>query len=202
MFYELRRPKPEIPNFYRGILLAKSILDQSDPGFRYWDPGNVQVTRAWTGMSTCIAFGGIIFETMSVLMPFNPKDRNYAWLLWGSKKEVHTIDAIGLSPKLLHIFAQITRLCGQMQETPNSIVIPLGATRIMENLNSFRQRSDLSEGYATAAELLASCELDEDGLVSSPAKVTELSGECWVCAAKIYLHCRFFRSVQRSHPGS
>ena len=91
------------------------------------------------------------------------------------------------------VFSQITRLCAQIKATPDSIVIPLGATRIRKNLSTFRQRSDISEGCGTTAELLGSCKLEDDGKVSSPVKVIELSGECWLCAARIYLDCRFFR---------
>jgi len=40
--------------------------------------------------------------------------------------------------------------------------------------------------------------LGEDGLVDSDVKVTELSGDAWVQAARLYLHCRFFR-LPRSH---
>ncbi|KAL2417897.1 hypothetical protein ABEF95_005553 [Exophiala dermatitidis] len=82
-----------------------------------------------------------------------------------------------LSPKLMHIFVQITRLCAQLQESPDSVVIPMGAAKIQEMLETFRQRLQLSEGYASVLELLESCQLGDDGKVSSPTKVTELSGE-------------------------
>lgn len=145
-------------------------------------------------MSACVAVGCILPEMMSPLLPSNSTDRNYSWLLGGTRKEAHTIyGAKGLSPKLIHTFAQITRLCVEMKESPESIIIPMAATKIKDILDSFRQRSELSEGYATTAALLESCKLDENGKVFTPIKVTELSGEAWLCAAKIYLHCRFFR---------
>jgi Fungal specific transcription factor domain len=133
---------------------------------------------------------------MTPLTSLLPNERNYSWLLWGTEKEVHTIHgATGLSPKLLHTFAQITRLCEQMSKTPESLILPMGAKKIRKLLENFRQRSELSEGYETTSALMASCEdgLDENGKVTEAKKVTELTGECWVCAAKIYLHCRFFR---------
>ncbi|EXJ92219.1 hypothetical protein A1O3_00769 [Capronia epimyces CBS 606.96] len=200
IIWELRRPKSEIPNFIRGLHLAKRLLDHSDPGYRYWKATNVQSTKSWAGLSMVVAVGCILPELMSPLLPTNPKDSNYSWLLWGTKKEVHTIYGCkGLSPKLIHIFAQITRLCAQLKESPDSVIVPMGAAKIQEILESFRQRSRLSEGYPTTQELLDSCELDEDGKVNSATKVTELSGECWVYTAKIYLQCRFFRKP-RSHP--
>lgn len=75
------------------------------------------------------------------------------------------------------------------------MIIPMAVNKILDILGNFRQRSELSEGYGTAANLLKSCdaELDENEKVTTARKVTELTGECWVCAAKLYLHCRFFR---------
>lgn len=129
-------------------------------------------------------------ESLSTL----PGSHKFSWLLWGTKEEVHTIHGVtGLSPKLLHIFAQITRLCYLLESSPSSMIIKLGADKIHEILKSFRQRSELSEGYPSTDALLESCVLDENGKVTSATKITELTGECWVCAARIYLQCRFFR---------
>ena len=44
-------------------------------------------------------------------------DRMYSWLLEGTEREVRKIhDATGLSPKLLHTFAQITHLAARLME--------------------------------------------------------------------------------------
>ena len=48
-----------------------------------------------------------------------------------------------------------------------------------------------------AQELLDSCKLDEDGKVTTEAKVTELIAESYVAAAQIYLQCRLFRYALR-----
>lgn len=69
--------------------------------------------------------------------------------------------------------------------------------KIEEILTNFRQWSEVSDGYANPEELLNSCELDEDGNVYSVAKITELTGQTWVSAAQIYLHCRLFRQVHQ-----
>lgn len=79
-----------------------------------------------------------------------------------------------------------------ISQSPSSTILPIGALKLEERLTNFRQWSDLSPGYATTKELLESCEF-EDGLVTCPAKVTDLTGESWVAAAQIYLQCRFFR---------
>lgn len=77
---------------------------------------------------------------------------------------------------------------------PDSKVIPLFADEIKRRLNKFRQWSELdTEGYENVTALLASCTLDDDGLVQNHATVTNLTGETWVQGAKIYLYCRFYR---------
>ena len=51
--------------------------------------------------------------------PLNSKDADstYGWLLEGTEQEVRRIHGItGLSPKLLHTYAQITRLTARINE--------------------------------------------------------------------------------------
>lgn len=71
---------------------------------------------------------------------------------------------------------------------------PIYAAKVIsKGLKTFHQWSELSEGYPSAEELLRSCDLDENGKVQTATKVTELTGETWVAAAQIYLHCRLLR---------
>ncbi|PGH08398.1 hypothetical protein GX51_01224 [Blastomyces parvus] len=197
--WELRKPKGETPNWYKGAHLAKAILDHSDPGYRYWKATNVHCDKAWLANANWASLACVLAEPVTPLQ-LRENDRHFGWLLEGTEREVRTIHgSTGLSPKLLHIFAQVTHLSARMMKNPQSIVTPIGALKIEEMLHNFRQRSELSEGYATTAALLESCVLDADGKVNTATKVTELTGETWVCAAKIYLHCRFFRKP-RCHP--
>lgn len=84
--------------------------------------------------------------------------------------------------------------CLRSLQDPDSKIIPLFAEEIKRRLNRFRQWSELdTDGYDDVTALLVSCTLDDDGLVQSHATVTNLTGETWVQAAKIYLYCRFFR---------
>ncbi|KAH0559375.1 hypothetical protein GP486_004109 [Trichoglossum hirsutum] len=190
--YELRRPKDLEPRWRGGAAIAKSILDSSDPGYRYWNPVNVQSTSARVSNANRVAYVDILAQPVTPLK-IEDTDRLYSWLLTGTEKEIRKIHGgTGLCPKLLHILAQITHFSARMREvkTPDSIIIPLGAEKIEKILDGFRQWSDLSEGYASVEALLDSC---GEGKVECPTKITELTGEAWVAAAQIYLHCRFYR---------
>ena len=79
------------------------------------------------------------------------------------------------------------------QQTPDSPIIPFGATKLDDILTKLHQWSELSPGYISPSVLLESCVLDADGKVFTASKVTELTGEAWRSAAQIYLHCRFYR---------
>jgi hypothetical protein len=78
-------------------------------------------------------------------------------------------------------------------QDPTSIVIPKAGEILVANLTNFRQWSDLSEGFETSEGLMESCELNEDGKVSDPIKVVELTAEAYLASAQIYLQCRLFR---------
>ena len=69
----------------------------------------------------------------------------------------------------------------------------LGAQTLERRLAGLRQWSDLSQGFASVEELMEACQLDENGKVDSPVRVTELIAETYVSAADIYLQCRVFR---------
>ncbi|KAF7550309.1 hypothetical protein G7Z17_g5794 [Cylindrodendrum hubeiense] len=60
-------------------------------------------------------------------------------------------------------------------------------------LTNFWQWSDLSEGHATAEEMLQRLSIGSKGKVDNPIHVTEIIAEGYVAAAQIYLQCRVFR---------
>lgn len=72
-------------------------------------------------------------------------------------------------------------------------MVRLAARRLANRLATFWQWSTLSEGHRTYEEIMASWKLGEDGTVTDPAAVTELTAYAWVPAADIYLHCRLYR---------
>ncbi|KAM5464524.1 hypothetical protein MferCBS49748_005408 [Microsporum ferrugineum] len=195
--WELRINNAE-PNWMLAARLAKSILDNSDPGFRYWQPGNTQYSAARHGYANWIALACILGELVTPLASRgNPNA--YGWLLAGTQKESWKIHgSTGLCPKLLHIISQITYLSVLVKEDASTAPI-YAAKVICSGLKSFHQWSELSDGYPSAEELLRSCDLDETGKVQTATKVTELTGETWVAAAQIYLYCRLLRKP-RYHP--
>ncbi|EGD94244.1 hypothetical protein TESG_01765 [Trichophyton tonsurans CBS 112818] len=195
--WELRINNAE-PNWILAARLAKSILDNSDPGYRYWRPDNTQYSAARHGYANWVALACILSELVTPLAcRGNPNA--YGWLLAGTQKESWKINGgTGLCPKLLHIISQITYLSVLVKE--DSSMAPIYAAKVIsKGLKTFHQWSELSEGYPSAEELLRSCDLDENGKVQTATKVTELTGETWVAAAQIYLHCRLLRKP-RHHP--
>ncbi len=117
--WELRKPKGEVPNWYLGARLAKSILDHSDPGYRYWKVANVQTTTARLANANWAAFACILAQPVTPLKR-EEGDNPFSWLLQGTEREVRKIHgSTGLCPKLLHTFAQVTHLSACMMEVRN-----------------------------------------------------------------------------------
>jgi hypothetical protein len=114
--WELRKPKDCLGRWQEAARIAKTILDASDPGYRYWKNENVQCTSARVANANWAAFVEILAQPVSPLK-FDKTDRLCSWLLEGTEKEARRIHGgTGLSPKLLHIYGQITYLCARMAE--------------------------------------------------------------------------------------
>lgn len=104
------------PQWYRGLKALKHLLDKSDPGYRYQKPGNVQSSFMRYFMSNVQAQNEIFCQVASRL-DLTQDECPYPWLLEGSYKEVRRIiGPTGLSPKLLHVFAQITHLTAELMK--------------------------------------------------------------------------------------
>lgn len=108
--WETRKRIGMDPNWWVAAKTARRILDHSDPGYRYTTAQNVQASSARVSLSNWIAFIHILAEPVLPLQS-NSDGRIYPWLIHGNKHESRKIHgATGTSPKLLHIFAQITHL--------------------------------------------------------------------------------------------
>ncbi|KAI4233854.1 MAG: hypothetical protein LQ349_004153 [Xanthoria aureola] len=82
---------------------------------------------------------------------------------------------------------------------PTSSTYPIAGQHILKEINRFHQWSELSKEYRydTTAELLDSCNLDEDGRVTDAAMNTLLGAEAHAASIRIYLHCRFLRKPRQ-----
>ncbi|KAK3342137.1 fungal-specific transcription factor domain-containing protein [Lasiosphaeria hispida] len=204
--WETRKPKDKSPKWHKGSRLAVNMLDNSDPGYRYWKPANVQSDNSRISLSNRIAFVDVLAQPVSPLANLRGQgtsSRQYGWLLEGAPHDVLKIQGgTGLCSKLLHIFAQITQLSSRLAENPDSDVIPKGAAKIeqkLANLTQWFRCSEVPRRSKIDADLWRSCNLDQNGKVATVEEVTELTGEAWRIAAQIYLQCRFFRKP-RDHP--
>ncbi|CAN9156882.1 unnamed protein product [Alternaria alternata] len=189
----------ECPPWYKATQLAEQVLEMSDPLYNYHSASNVQCARARITLGNRLAQYNIMSAIACPLDQFQAKC-SFTWLLEGDEREQHKIvGSTALSPKLLHTFAQITHLSTKLYKDPNRIAARNLGRVIGERLQNFQHHSDLSEGYPNRQALLDSCELDENGKVSTAVKTTELLAESYVAAAQIYLYCRLMRKSRR-HP--
>jgi hypothetical protein len=118
--WELRKPKVRQQRWFAGAKVAISILDSSDPGYRYYNPNNVQTSSARAFNANWVAHIDIIAQPVMPLKIENT-DSSYGWLLEGTEEEVRRIHGVtGLSPKLLHTYAQITRFSARMKKVTSA----------------------------------------------------------------------------------
>ena len=123
MQWELRKPRNEKPRWRCGSQTAKAILDDTDPGYRYWRPENVQTTSVRRSNANMCAYAEICALPITELC-ITDIDKLYPWLLEGSEEEVREIHGgTGVCPKILHMYAQITQLSARIMEVGLSIRI-------------------------------------------------------------------------------
>ncbi|KAE9976165.1 hypothetical protein EG327_008214 [Venturia inaequalis] len=167
--WEYRRGLDEVPRWLEGARTAAKFLDVTDPGYRYYKPGNVQTSSARTGNMVNIARVAIFALPFTPLDVANTSNKKFGWLLHGTSASVHRIHGTaGYSPKLLHIWAQITHLAAKFSTDPDHHVIPSLAEVIFNRLERLSQWSDLSKGHSSTKDLLEACVLDADGLITEP----------------------------------
>ncbi|KAF2663148.1 hypothetical protein BT63DRAFT_461526 [Microthyrium microscopicum] len=191
--WEMRRDKSRTPRWFEAAQVAKSIMAVTDPGYRYWHPTRVQQSSARLSNANMLGFVDIMAHCVR---PLNSRETEscHPWLLEGSEKECRRIyGGTGLSPKLLHMFGQITHICARMVDDPHSTILPLGAKELERKLNRLHQWSEISEGHASLEALLQSCHLDDDGFITTAEEATELGGQAWIQTARLYQRFRFFR---------
>ncbi|KAG7130938.1 hypothetical protein HYQ45_010348 [Verticillium longisporum] len=152
---ERRRSKEEVPRWLKGAQVARKVLDATDPGHRYWRASNVQPSDARVANTTILAL------PMTRLDKANTDSKHFQWLLLQSTEENSRKiqGACGCSPRLLHRFSLITHLAAVIDEEPSSILLPVGAVSISQELDEYRQWSELNrEGHSSIEALLSACD--------------------------------------------
>lgn len=118
--WETRKPGDSNPKWLQGTRIARKILDNTDPGYRYWNMANVQSNSARLALANRVAFVDILTLPVSYLT-VTRGDRMYGWLMEGDERELQKIfGGTGLCAKLLHTFAQITQLCALFAEVKSN----------------------------------------------------------------------------------
>ena len=199
--WETREATKRNPKWYQGSKAVKHLLELSDPGYYYRHPTNVQSTTNRYYMSHYQMKNLIMSDTCAPLED-DTDEHAFRWLLEGNEKEVRRITGLaGCCAKVLHIFSQITRLCKQLSDNPESLAVAAAGKILLERLTNFQQWSDLAEPFATSEDLFEACiaDRDEQGKVQTAALSVALNGEAYVQSAQIYLLCRLFRRP-RAHP--
>ncbi|KAK1976976.1 hypothetical protein LZ30DRAFT_602334 [Colletotrichum cereale] len=210
---EQRRPPNRVPRWLEGARLACKVLDATDPGHRYWNPVNIQPSEAQTGNMIIAGRAAILALPMAPLNLAATDNRQFAWLLQGSKLNVYRVHGgCGMSPKLLYIFSQITHTSAVLWADPENseFIVKPSTDGLLEELRNLRQwtdtasslaasRSDSSKDNLHPRDLLSSIKLDKHGLIMDRNSMTEITAEAWRLAAVIYLRCRL-EGLPRCHP--
>jgi hypothetical protein len=114
--WELRGPKHREPKWRAASRLAKSILDESDPGRGYQKIENTQRDTVRISNANWVAYVNILAQPVTPLK-IEDTEPAYPWLLAGSEIDYRKIHGgTGVCPKILHTFAQITRLAALMKD--------------------------------------------------------------------------------------
>jgi hypothetical protein len=84
---------------------------------------NVQTSEARISNANWVAYVDIIAQPVMPLK-IDETGSTYGWLLEGTEAEARKIHGgTGVSPKLLHTYAQITRFAARMKEVKQEVLI-------------------------------------------------------------------------------
>ncbi len=147
----------------------------------------------------------ILTDTMTKLPSpagFDPEQhvRRFNWLVRGTIKECLEIHGgCGFSRKLLHHYSLTTYCAARLQQDRDSLVVPVTAEYLHNELAIMRQWSGEAADWETINREppLIECvrQMQESYTIDSPVAMTELTAEAWRLAALVYLQCRLLRSA-------
>lgn len=117
--WELRKERdtdPRNPRWRQAARVAKKILDCTSPGFQYSEVENTQISKLRMANANVVAKIDICALPVTQL-EIEDSSKLYTWLLEGNDKDVRKIDGFsGVSPKMLHMIAQITQLTARLEK--------------------------------------------------------------------------------------
>mgnify|MGYP004721926163 CR=1 FL=1 len=199
-----RRKKPCRPRWFEGFKQAEYLLQETDPGTRYWKNENVQYDRLRISQSVIAGRTLILTQTMTALAPptMDPEAEagRFSWLIYGTEKDVSEIHGgCGFSQKLLHMMSQITYCAARLQQDPNSRVVPITARMLEKQLSSMHQwsREAETENQSVAEKRSQTIEWVRlrpvNEVINSSQDMTIVTAEAWRITVMIYLQCRLLR---------
>ncbi|KFA81329.1 hypothetical protein S40288_08308 [Stachybotrys chartarum IBT 40288] len=202
---ERRAKKPEPPRWLLGFQHAEHYLQKADQGSRFWRMDNVQFSSL--RISHCVVVGRhvILSQSLAALpspAKFDPQyeSARFDWLLFGSKAATYEIHGgCGFSRRLLHLVGQITYCAARLRQQQDSIVVPVTAQFLQEELREMRQwSSEIStweEAVHGRSPLDSVRSLPPGFIIQHSAQMTAITAEAWRIAAMLYLQCRLLRSM-------
>jgi hypothetical protein len=121
------RDKHKTPKWYLALEAARTLLNVTDPGYRYKNPNSVQSSNARRQLSGMMAEESIFCAVVNRL-DSNVSKRQFPWLLEGDFDDITRIGGlIGMSPKLLHLIFQVTHLCARFLEVGLPFPTPISS---------------------------------------------------------------------------
>ncbi|KAF4125638.1 hypothetical protein GMORB2_0882 [Geosmithia morbida] len=200
---ERRRPKPHLPRWLEGFLRCEFALQMTDPGSRFWQPNNVQLTSLRISQSIIVGRAVILAQPMMPLPEpgdFDPRReaKRFGWLLYGTEKEMYEIHGgCGFSKRLLYVLSQVTSCASRLMQESESPIAPVTAEFLLKELDGMRQWSNESQSWEIARASLQTIEwvrsLPAGFIINSSSSMTDVTAEAWRVAAIIYLQCRAMR---------
>ncbi|KAJ4244195.1 hypothetical protein NW762_014576 [Fusarium torreyae] len=169
---ERRRKKPYKPRWLEGFEQAEHLLQQTDPGTRYWKNENVQYDRLRISQSVIAGRSLILTQTMTALPP-------------------PTMDAEAEAARLQQDpNSRVVPITARLLEKQLSSIHQWSREAGIEN-------QSMSEKRSQAIDWVRLKPANE--VISSSQDMTIVTAEAWRIAVVIYLQCRLLR-LPRNHP--
>ncbi|KAK7413874.1 hypothetical protein QQX98_007215 [Neonectria punicea] len=186
---ERRLKKPHMPRWLAGFKQGEHFLQMTDPGGRFWQDNNIQLSSLRVSQSIIVGRAMILAQPMmelpspDTLDPVQEASR-FAWLLYGTPEAMYEIHGgCGFSKKLLHTMSQITYCSSRVQQDPLGNIVPMTARYLLRELTEMRQWSRESETWKAARKRPPLIEWirtrPDDYVINTHSEMTDATAEAW-----------------------